>query len=309
MTVLDLFAGPGGWDLAARDLGLDPLGVEWDEAACLTREAAGLRTLWADVSELDPADFAPCEVLIASPPCQAWSMAGKRGGERDKQHVVRCALELAAGSDTRAEHRSHCEDERSILVVEPLRWALALEPDFLAFEQVPPVLELWSLYAQILGERGWRAWAGVLSAERFGVPQTRRRAILMGSRVGPVEPPRATHQAYVKGEPQRHEVTLDGELLPWVSMAEALGWDVGVPAPTVTAGGGESGGVEVFARGGACPDRPVALRVPRGGGMTERHGDRRDHPVSEPAPAVRKMARSAVWVNGNQANAARRGGA
>lgn len=251
MNVVDLFAGPGGWDLGAKALGLDPLGIEWDDAACATREAAGLRTVQGDVALLDPLDYAPCDLLIASPPCQAWSMAGKRGGERDKEHVIACLMELAAGSDTRGEHAAKCEDARSMLVVEPLRWALALTPRLLAFEQVPPVLGLWTLIAGLLEPHGWKCWAGVLEAERYGVPQTRERAILMGSRDGTPHPPRATHQRYVPGEPQRHDVTLEGEVLPWVSMAEALGWDdTRVPAPTVTAGGGASGGPEPFGRGG-----------------------------------------------------------
>lgn len=52
-----MFAGPGGWDVALRDLGLEALGIEWDDAACATREAAGLRTVQADVSQLDPLDY------------------------------------------------------------------------------------------------------------------------------------------------------------------------------------------------------------------------------------------------------------
>jgi len=32
--VVDLFAGPGGWDVAAVELGLDPLGVEWAGEEC-----------------------------------------------------------------------------------------------------------------------------------------------------------------------------------------------------------------------------------------------------------------------------------
>lgn len=63
MTVIDLFAGMGGWDLAARELGLDPLGIEHNPDACATREAAGLRTLQADIATLDPAGFAPCDVM------------------------------------------------------------------------------------------------------------------------------------------------------------------------------------------------------------------------------------------------------
>lgn len=227
MNALDLFAGPGGWDVGARELGIDPLGIEWDKAACATREAAGLRTVRGDVAALTPTDFAPCDLLIASPPCQAWSTAGKRAGERDKEHVYACTDELARGIDRRAEHRGACEDERSILVVEAVRWALALRPRFIACEQVPPVLDYWRHVARILEAEGYSTWAGILSAERYGVPQTRRRAILMARLDGPVYPPQPTHQEYRPGEPawDAPQLTLEGEIKPWVSMAEALGWD------------------------------------------------------------------------------------
>jgi DNA (cytosine-5)-methyltransferase 1 len=276
--VIDLFAGPlpGGWDLGARALGLDPFGIEWDEAACATRAAAWLRTLSADVAALHPFDtLLNCfgvgvprlHGLIASPPCQAWSMAGKGGGRRDKEHVVRCAGELAAGHDTRAEHAEQCEDPRSILVVEPLRWALALEPEWLAFEQVPPVLELWSMFAQILALKGYSTWTGVLEAERYGVPQTRERAVLLARRHGAAHPPRPTHQRFVKGQPARGEHTMDGDRLPWVSTAEALPW----------------------------LDAELAYHLARGEGITERHGDRPGTPVLEPAPCISTKARTASW--------------
>lgn len=280
---LDLFAGPGGWDVGAARLGIYPLGVELDEAACATREAAGHSTLRADVSALDPLDFRPCEGLIASPPCQAWSMAGKRAGERDKQHVIRCAHEIAAGGDTRTEHRARCEDERSMLVAEPLRFVRDLRPTLVAFEQVPPVLELWSLFAGFLEVWGYSVWTGVLEAERYGVPQTRERAILMASLGGPVAPPEPTHHRYVPGEP-RPEPTVDlfgGGLEPWVSMADALGW--GATEREVGS---------------------IAYRRTRGPGMTERHGDRRDHPASEPAPTLTTKAQSDEWVYDQRQNGA-----
>ena len=230
MTVVDLFAGMGGWDIAARRLGVDPLGIEWNPDACATRQAAGLRTIQADISELDPADFAPCEGLIASPPCQDFSVAGKGAG---------------------------IDGERGRLVLEVPRWVDALRPRWVACEQVPPVLDIWRDFAWRFEQWGYRTWAGLLSSEQFGVPQTRRRAILLASLDRPVVPPTPTHQAYRHGEPARGEVTMFGEVLPWVSMAEALGWDDG-----------------------------KALRQWRGEGMVERHGERPDREADEPAFAI-----------------------
>lgn len=60
----------------------------------------------------------------------------------------------------------------SLLVVEPLRWALALEPRWIALEQVPPVLPIWEAMAAVLRERGYSVWTGCLSAERYGTIAT-----------------------------------------------------------------------------------------------------------------------------------------
>lgn len=224
-----------------------PLGIEWDEAACATREAAGHRTLRADVAELDPLNFAPCVLLIASPPCQAFSAAGKGDGHKDVPLILAAARDLGQGRDTRAQVQGQLADERSLLVVEPLRWALALRPAYIACEQVPPVLELWRVFADALRTAGYSAWAGILSAEEYGVPQTRKRAILMASLKGSVSPPRATHQAYEPGVEAAEVHTLEGTLKPWVSMAEALGWGMTErPTGTVTAGHNRQGGSDAL---------------------------------------------------------------
>ena len=54
---IDLFAGPGGWDVAAHMLGLRAIGIECDPDACNTRRAAGHATMEGDVREYGPADF------------------------------------------------------------------------------------------------------------------------------------------------------------------------------------------------------------------------------------------------------------
>lgn len=193
MEVADLFGGIGGWDLAARELGVDPTGYELDTLACETRDYAQLRTHCVDLTEFEPR---PCVGLIASPPCQSFSLAGKRNG---------------------------LTDARGQLVFVPLRWIEACNPEWVVMEQVPPVLPIWKEYAAHLEERGYSAWAGVLSAEQYGVPQTRRRAILIASRTRVVAPPKPTHSAYYSRDPQR----LDPDVAPWISMADALGWEEG----------------------------------------------------------------------------------
>jgi DNA (cytosine-5)-methyltransferase 1 len=220
--ILDLFAGAGGWDEGLRTLGFSALGIESETYACQTGQAAGHTRLQDDVSLLDPSDFSPLWGLIASPPCQAYSRAGKGLGRLDKTHVISCAHEIAAGHDSRIQHLRRCRDPRSLLTVEPLRYAIALRPRWIALEQVPAVLELWTLFAQLLGAHGYHTATGILSSECYGVPQTRKRAFLIAALDGPVSLPAPTHRSY---NSRRREVPADElHLQPWVSMAEALGW-------------------------------------------------------------------------------------
>lgn len=220
--IVDLFAGAGGWDEGLRQLGYEAVGIDNDQLACTTARAAGHERIEGNVAQLDPRSFGPAWGLIASPPCQAYSTAGKGLGRIDKPHVIACAHELAAGNDTRPEHRAACLDERSLLTVEPLRWTLALRPRWVAMEQVPPVLELWTLFAGLLAVHGYQTAVGVLRSEQYGVPQARRRAFLIASLDGPVRLPEPTHQSF---DPRRHSVPESERHLPqWVSMAQALGW-------------------------------------------------------------------------------------
>lgn len=260
-------------------------------------------------------------LLIASPPCQAWSMAGKREGLRDQARVFDLCGTWAA--DPTAPRPDGWHDERSPLAAEPMRWAAALRPELMAWEQVPPVLDLWSHCAQLLGAMGYRTWTGILSAERYGVPQTRKRAILLASRVGAVHPPQPTHQAYRPGEPAQGEITFEGEILPWVSMADALGWTAGERAYDRRQGNTAPNGDRTMVR--EVPDSELAPAIgaqglakgrdlwrvgfPRNADTDDatpegwRARDFRDE--TEPSFTVTDKARSAVKMRANnQPNAA-----
>lgn len=254
--IVDLFAGPGGWDVWLRFLGRPMVGIEWDKSACATRLANNLPTIQGDVRSFGPADFPAARGLIASPPCQTFSMAGKGSGRAALDEVLSTLASMVAGLPVDFAGL----DERTALVLDPLRWILeALDREesgqgfpfeWIALEQVPTVLPVWQAYAEVLtAAGGYSVWTGLLHAEQYGVPQTRKRAVLIARRgMGgePLEPPTPTHSRYYPRDPQR----LDDNVMPWVSMAEALG--VGMtdrPSMTVTGGGTETGGAEVFGNG------------------------------------------------------------
>ncbi|HEY8546898.1 MAG TPA: DNA cytosine methyltransferase, partial [Acidimicrobiales bacterium] len=248
--IVDLFAGPGGWSEGLRLLQragarYSEVGIDNDEAVYLTRQAAGHQTLLADVSALDPAPFAGAVGLIASPPCQLYSAAGSRHGHAALDVLTAATGAVAAGDDVRTmarrdvaqiiaprvaeDHpewdvgtlpldglptRADAEADRlagnAVQVLEPARWIHALQPEWVALEQVPGVLPLWEALAEALGPLGYQCATGIVDAADYGVPQHRRRAVLLAAKGRPVELPAATHGP---GRPR-----------PWVTMAEALGW-------------------------------------------------------------------------------------
>jgi DNA (cytosine-5)-methyltransferase 1 len=237
-VIVDLFRGPGGWSEGLRMHGLSDIGLEWDTAACRTAHATGHLGIQCDVSQYPTAPFAGrITGKISSPPCQPWSRAGKRAGLADQALVQQAVHDLAHGRDTRAELKAACTDERSMLAAEPMRWLYDLRPEWTCMEQVPDVLPLWKQYALHLQEWGYSTWAGILNAADYGVPQRRKRAILIASRTRRVGAPDATHG-------KNPEWDLFGTCLkPWISMAEALGWTAGLTVNTrgerKTAGGNE----------------------------------------------------------------------
>jgi len=104
-------------------------------------------------------DTAPTvDVLIGGPPCQDFSVAGKRAG---------------------------MEGDRGGMVWEYLRVADELRPRWLVFENVPGLLSSAGGrdFGAVLGamaERGYMGCYRVLDAQYAGVPQRRRRVFIVG---------------------------------------------------------------------------------------------------------------------------------
>lgn len=260
--VVDLFAGPGGWDHAATQLDLDVTGIEAEPSACDTRRAAGLHTVQDDVRNYSAKDFPDARGFIASPPCQTFSMAGKGSG--------RLALDAVLGGVRSLAAREHMDykvftDDRTGLVLEPLRWLMEAYDwdrpfEWVALEQVPTVLPIWEACADVLRALGYSVATGNLHAEQYGVPQTRKRAILIARLHGTATLPTPTHSKYHNRTPDK----LDPDVKKWVSMAEAVRWGMTHrPYPTVAAGTA-SGGADPQMIGGSGARRSITNEIEAG---------------------------------------------
>jgi DNA (cytosine-5)-methyltransferase 1 len=248
-VIVDLFCGAGGASVGMALLGYDVVGVDHDPDSCATHLAAGHPTVRADLTAPVPLT-GPFGLVWASPPCTAFSMAGKGAG-RDVADVLVARI--------LAEDWSPMDADPTVWLVLPtMRALLDLRPVAVCMENVPPTLPVMHACARVLERHGWNTAVGVLSAERFGVAQTRKRAFLVASRERRVSMPEPTHQGY-GDEVDGAQGSLFGEpLLPWVSMADALGWS----------------------------DGRVARKM-MGAGLVERHGDRPDRTLDDPSFSVR----------------------
>jgi len=289
--VIEAFAGPGGWSEGLRIAGFTgrAFGVEHDWAACRTAMANGHQRVQADVATFAIEHLAGLvDGVIESPPCTTFSNAGHGAGNKLTALLITAITRTARGKKVLAATRRACaavlrevaltdpkmrkwtraqrsawarkQATISVLVVQPIRWAYILRPRWIALEQVPSVLPLWTHTALMLRELGYKTWTGVLSAEEYGVPQTRKRAVLVARRDGlPVGPPEPTHQPYRAGWQVVTQPDLFGDPLPPpVSMADALGWH-----------------------------ETATVEFQRGKGMAERHGERPHRPAPAPAPTIR----------------------
>jgi DNA (cytosine-5)-methyltransferase 1 len=85
-TFIDLFAGIGGFRLALEDLGgRCVFSSEWDKYAQITYEVNHGEKPYGDITTKEVRKFIPpsFDLLCAGFPCQAFSIAGRRGGFQD----------------------------------------------------------------------------------------------------------------------------------------------------------------------------------------------------------------------------------
>lgn len=196
IRTLDLFAGAGGLTLGFKQaaLGFEPVqAVEIDPAAARTfKRNFGCPVYDGPIEKLD--DFEQADVIIGGPPCQGFSPLG-----RDRDDLSRARL------NELWEHYL-----RAVRQVKPAAFIIENVPEFQRSAQFAKLLQLMH---EDLELRNYRYAFGVLNAADYGVPQVRRRGILLAVRGSePVPwPPRPTHGPLSAGK------------VPYRSVEEAIG--------------------------------------------------------------------------------------
>jgi DNA (cytosine-5)-methyltransferase 1 len=163
-TAIDLFAGAGGVTSGFKEAGATVLAaVEIDHNAAATFRAnhPEVRLLEEDIRAVEPErlrsdlGIAPGDlrVLSACAPCQGFSSLGTR--------------------------RSN--DPRNDLVLRVLDFVAVFKPHAVSFENVPRLVQdtRFAAFLTGLNELGYGARYDVVDAADFGVPQRRRRLVLV----------------------------------------------------------------------------------------------------------------------------------
>ena len=171
---IDLFSGAGGMSLGFEQAGFDIAAcVEYDPIHCAAHSYnfPECRTLCRDVSAIDGNELLGLigsenigvDVVFGGPPCQGFSLMGKRLLEDPRNRLVQHFVRLV--SETGARYFVF-ENVRGLTVGRHQRFLLEL-------------IEEFALY----GYRVRKPWH-VLNASYYGVPQDRERLFLLGALEG-----------------------------------------------------------------------------------------------------------------------------
>ncbi|MCD1620932.1 DNA cytosine methyltransferase [Salipiger manganoxidans] len=198
LTVVDLFCGAGGLTAGLEMAGFRVLaGNDYFDAAGKTFENSHAEATFlpGPIQDLSAKRLRAAtglkkgelDVLAGGPPCQAYSVYN---------------------------HQRGMHDERSQLFREYLRVVKEMHPKFVVMENVTGIFsagggEALKAIKDEFAKLGYKVQEQVLRAEEYGVPQERRRVVIIGNRVGaPIIHPEPTHGPGLK---------------PYVTIKDAIG--------------------------------------------------------------------------------------
>ncbi|MGC9778292.1 MAG: DNA cytosine methyltransferase [Candidatus Heimdallarchaeota archaeon] len=177
ITFLDLFTGCGGFTLGLQQAGLKSLyAIDFFNHAVSTfKYNIGNHIEELDIYEKNLNDLPEVDIVVGSPPCQGFSLEGKRKSE----------------------------DSRNLLYLKFVETVKLLEPKFFIMENVPGMANIIKgeffddILLSLLGT-GYNVKYAILNSVNYGVPQFRKRIFIIGSKENRFNFPPITHNE-IKG--------------------------------------------------------------------------------------------------------------
>lgn len=176
LTAIDLFAGCGGLTVGLKKAGFKVVGaVEFDDLAAESYTSNHRSTaMWnQDIRDINLRSFkralglrkGQLDLLAGCPPCQGFSTLRTLNGRRD------------------------INDPRNDLIYEFQRFVEELKPKAVMMENVPGLVKDQRMvrFVNRLEALGYSVEYKILDVSRYGVPQRRRRAILLAGLKGRIE--------------------------------------------------------------------------------------------------------------------------
>lgn len=170
-NVLDLFCGCGGLSYGFESAGFQVLvGIDNDSKALESFELnhKGAKPICGDITQITYEEHIKpllggkeIDVIIGGPPCQGMSLSGPR----------------------------QFDDPRNKLYLSYIRLVSEIKPKAFVIENVPGLVGLFDgkikdSIMEKFTEMGYKMQYKILCAADYGVPQSRRRVIFVGTRVG-----------------------------------------------------------------------------------------------------------------------------
>ena len=158
---IDLFAGVGGIRLGFELTGRikNVFSAEIDKYACFTYEANFGENPYCDITKIKEEKLPDFDILLAGFPCQAFSIAGKRGG---------------------------FDDTRGTLFFDVARIIKKKQPKAFLLENVKGLTHhsggktLETIINVLKNDLGYNVFWETLNAKEYGVPQKRERIYIVG---------------------------------------------------------------------------------------------------------------------------------
>lgn len=179
LTAIDAFCGAGGLSIGLANVGFDILlGFDLDKK-CIETLKRNTKTIRHTALQSDVKDMlgekllkhakigkGELDLLAGGPPCQGFSVQRTIGGDRDARNLL--------------------VDDYGDLIAE-------VEPRFFLMENVPGIggkrgREIVDRFKDRMIEIGYFCHEKILDAQDYGVPQRRRRFIIVGEKVTGIGP-------------------------------------------------------------------------------------------------------------------------